>query len=183
MLGDDEFLNSVPSFLRRESRPDRPRAAKPAAAPAAAKAPTTSPPVTVQSEKKAARPPAPPPANEKPAAAETRAEPTQSDQTRGQVPSSETAPPAPVMGRPELVADNGRRVEPDDPVTPKRPKAGGDAPFQVTLPRDLIRQIRVRAAEEDTTHRAIILRALKLYGFSIPEGEDIDRRKAIARRG
>jgi hypothetical protein len=57
-----------------------------------------------------------------------------------------------------------------------------DAAFQVTLPRSVIRQIRVLAAEEGTTHRAIILRALRAAGVEIPEGADVDRRAVAAKR-
>ena len=57
-----------------------------------------------------------------------------------------------------------------------------DAAFQVTLPRSVIRQIRVVAAEEGTTHRAIILRALRAAGVEIPEGADVDRRAVAAKR-
>ena len=57
-----------------------------------------------------------------------------------------------------------------------------DLAFQVTLPRSVIRQIRVCAAEDGTTHRAIILRALRAAGLAIPEGADVDRRGAAAWR-
>lgn len=83
------------------------------------------------------------------------------------------------MLRPMLIADHGRPVN-RARITRTR---DADAPFQVTLPRDLIRQIRIRAAEEETTHRAIILRALKLYGFAVADGEDVDKRRAGERGG
>lgn len=57
-----------------------------------------------------------------------------------------------------------------------------DVAFQVTLPRSVVRQIRVVAAEEGTTHRAIILRALRAAGVEIPEGADVDRRAVAAKR-
>ena len=57
-----------------------------------------------------------------------------------------------------------------------------DIAFQVTLPRGVIRQIRLRAAEDGTTHRAIVLRALRAAGLAIPEGADVDRRVAAAKR-
>lgn len=59
---------------------------------------------------------------------------------------------------------------------------GGDAAFQVTLPRSVIRQIRILAAQEGTTQRAIILKALRLAGLSVPEGADIDRRILAGKR-
>jgi len=57
-----------------------------------------------------------------------------------------------------------------------------DVAFQVTLPRSVIRQIRMRAARDETTHRAIVLRALRAAGLSIPEGADVDRRVLAAKR-
>ncbi len=67
---------------------------------------------------------------------------------------------------------------------PAAEKAGDDtdAPFQVTLPRGVIRQIRLRAAEGDTTHRAIVLRALREAGLAVPEGADVDRRVLAAKQ-
>jgi len=38
------------------------------------------------------------------------------------------------------------------------------------------------AAEKDTTQRAVVLRALRLAGLSVPEGSDIDRREPGAKR-
>jgi hypothetical protein len=52
----------------------------------------------------------------------------------------------------------------------------------VTLPRSVIRQIRILAAQEGTTQRAIILKALRLAGLSVPEGADIDRRILAGKR-
>jgi hypothetical protein len=57
-----------------------------------------------------------------------------------------------------------------------------DAAFQVTLPRSVIRQIRLFAAEQGTTHRAVVLRALRSAGLNIPEGADVDRRVVAAKR-
>ncbi len=57
-----------------------------------------------------------------------------------------------------------------------------DAAFQITLPRRVIRQIRLFAAEQGTTHRAVVLRALRTAGLSIPEGADVDRRAVAAKR-
>ncbi len=57
-----------------------------------------------------------------------------------------------------------------------------DAAFQVTLPRSVIRQIRLFAAEQGTTHRAVVLRALRTAGLNIPEGADVDRRAVAAKR-
>lgn len=57
-----------------------------------------------------------------------------------------------------------------------------DIAFQVTLPRSVIRQIRLLAAEEETTHRAVILRVLRAAGLAVPDGADVDRRANPARR-
>ncbi len=57
-----------------------------------------------------------------------------------------------------------------------------DVAFQVTLPRGVARQIRMLAAERDTTQRAVVLRALRLAGLAVPEGSDIDRRGRAAKR-
>ncbi len=57
-----------------------------------------------------------------------------------------------------------------------------DVAFQVTLPRSVVRQIRVLAAKKDTTQRAIVLRALRLPGLWVPEGTDVDRRGRTAKR-
>jgi hypothetical protein len=59
---------------------------------------------------------------------------------------------------------------------------GGDAAFQVTLPRSVIRQVRILAAQEGTTQRAIVLKALRLAGLTVPEGADIDRRILAGKR-
>lgn len=89
----------------------------------------------------------------------------------------ETAPveTAPVVTAPveEIRGDDGGGDE-----------SGGneDAAFQVTLPRNVIRQIRVLAAEEGTTHRAIVLRSLRQAGLAVPDGADVDRRVLAAKR-
>ncbi len=57
-----------------------------------------------------------------------------------------------------------------------------DMTLQVTLPRSVVRQICLLAAEKDTTQRAIVLRALRLAGFWIPDGAEADRH-AAQRRG
>jgi hypothetical protein len=50
-----------------------------------------------------------------------------------------------------------------------------DITFRVTLPRGVARQICMLAVERDTTQRAVVLRALRLAGLSVPDGSDIDR--------
>jgi hypothetical protein len=55
-------------------------------------------------------------------------------------------------------------------------KNDDDITFQVSLPRDVARQICMLAVKRDTTQRTVVLRALRLAGLSVPDGIDIDRR-------
>ncbi len=48
--------------------------------------------------------------------------------------------------------------------------------LQITLPRSVKRRIALVAAERNQTIRAIVLRALKASGISIPERQIVDRR-------
>ena len=130
---DDEFLRSIPPFLRRHEA-QRPEARPPEKSPAA---PATAPRIVELA-----------------------------------VPQAETVQ-AGQRARIELAFDN--ETAPDD--------AGAeDVAFQVTLPRSVVRQIRVLAAKKDTTQRAIVLRALRLAGLWVPEGTDVDRRGRTAKR-
>lgn len=142
MSGEDEFVDGVPDFLRRENRGERLFSRVVGRKAAVGERPGDTAPLP-----------------------------------------SETPPPTPALEveAPERAPAIATMVPTGPRKTIKKGDAG-DAPFQVTLPKDLIRQVRLRAAEEDTTHRAIILRALKQYGFDIPDGEDVDRRKATGRR-
>ena len=133
---DDEFLRSIPPFLRRHEAP-RPEAQRPKKTPAAPAAQTAAPRIVELA-----------------------------------VPQAETVQ-AGQRARIELAFDN--ETAPDD--------AGAeDVAFQVTLPRSVVRQIRVLAAKKDTTQRAIVLRALRLAGLWVPEGTDVDRRGRTAKR-
>ena len=128
MHHDDDFMKSIPLFLRRTEGSATtveavPLAAAPAAAPAAT--PAATPAFT-----------------------------------------GEAVPLTPVTAT-------------DEPVVPRDDT---DAPFQVTLPRGVIRQIRLRAAEGGTTNRAIVLRALRGAGLAVPEGADVDRRVLAAKQ-
>ena len=141
---DDEFLRSIPPFLRRHEAPrpeaqQRPEAQPPEKSPAA---PATAPRIVEL--------------------AVPQAETVQADTVQ-----------AGQRARIELAFDN--ETAPDD--------AGAeDVAFQVTLPRSVVRQIRVLAAKKDTTQRAIVLRALRLAGLWVPEGTDVDRRGRTAKR-
>jgi hypothetical protein len=57
-----------------------------------------------------------------------------------------------------------------------------DVAFELNLPRGVVRQLRVMAAEKDTTQRAVVLRALRLAGVSVPESSDVDHREPSAER-
>jgi hypothetical protein len=45
------------------------------------------------------------------------------------------------------------------------------------VPARIKREVSLRAAQEDTTQRTIILRALKAIGVVVKDGELCDRRK------
>ena len=57
-----------------------------------------------------------------------------------------------------------------------------DVTFELNLPRGVVRQLHVMAAEKDTTQSAVVLRALRLAGLSVPEGIDVDHREPSAER-
>lgn len=178
MTGNNEFVNGIPLFLRREAQPGHdhpPPGKRTGAAPATASDETEPTPRAAAIGGPGYRGPS----------AEVETLPRKPRTVAAVSPrtTARKTEDVPVMGRPELVVENGHSVERDLGAKEQPAKSDGDCPFQVTLPRELVHQIRVRAAEEDTTHRAIILRSLKHYGFSIPDGEDVDRRKGSARRG
>jgi hypothetical protein len=53
-----------------------------------------------------------------------------------------------------------------------------DVALQVMVPERIKREVSVLAAQEGTTQRTIILRALKSIGLIVQDGEMCDRRKA-----
>ena len=136
---DDEFLRSIPPFLRRREAQD--------SGAQDSGAQTVAPRVVAL------------------AARQAEAVPVEAVQA-GKDPAGQRV-------RIELAFDN--QAAPED--------AGAeDVAFQVTLPRSVVRQIRVLAAKKDTTQRAIVLRALRLAGLWVPEGTDVDRRGRTAKR-
>jgi hypothetical protein len=142
---DDEFLRSIPAFLRRfEAPPPRKLPIRPRDLPAAR---TKSKPAPIPVAGQAVAPATP-------AAQRTRIELAFKNQDLDQGATGG--------------ATGGAN--------------GDDVAFQVTLPRGVVRQIRILAAEKDTTQRAVVLRALRLAGLSVPEGSDIDRRGRAAKR-
>ncbi len=176
---DDEFLRSIPPFLRRREA-QRPEAQRPKS--------------LRRPEKSPARVPGP--AGEERAAEPIRAIAAPADSA---APTSAAQMPAPRIV--ELAARQAEEVQVETVQAGEGPAgrrarielafdneaasddAGAeDVAFQVTLPRSVVRQIRVLAAKKDTTQRAIVLRALRLAGLWVPEGTDVDRRGRTAKR-
>ncbi len=102
------------------------------------------------------------------------------------------APPAPTVSQPRAsvrqnsgpqVIDLAARQAAAATARQASETAPGGSPtedmtLQVSLPRSVVRQICLLAAERDTTQRAIVLRALRLAGFSVPDGAEADRHAA-----
>ena len=59
----------------------------------------------------------------------------------------------------------------------KKPQGGKNITVTTILPKSVIKQLRIKAAEEDTTIRVEILKALRSAGYNVDEAELIDRRK------
>ncbi len=167
MQDDDVFLRSIPPFLRRYE--EKPRLKLPIRPRDLPKAPPKAQDRRAQGQparpsKPKVLPPAASPAEPKvvelaqPAAAKAPVE------TPAEAPAAQRARIALAFENQELAVD------------------GDDIDFQVILPRGVVRQIRILAAEKDTTQRAVVLRALRLAGLSVPEGSDIDRREPDAKR-
>lgn len=57
------------------------------------------------------------------------------------------------------------------------PPADPGRKLTLTLPAAVLRQLRQRMAEEDTTLRALVLEALQQAGYAVPEAEIRDRRR------
>lgn len=182
MHDDDEFLRSIPPFLRRyQEPPPRKLPIRPRDLPATRSQAKSRPaPIATLMPSATSAPAAPKPAAPKPATLAPA------------VPEVvETAQPlAPKTGAAESPVAQHARIalafENDalDPGTTGKALGtdGEDVAFQVTLPRSVVRQIRMLAAEQDTTQRAVVLRALRLAGLSVPDGCDIDRRGRAAKQ-
>jgi hypothetical protein len=65
-----------------------------------------------------------------------------------------------------------KAVTPDSDV-----EEGKDVSLQVMVPAHVKREVSLRAAQEGTTQRTIILRALKAAGIIVKDDELCDRRK------
>jgi hypothetical protein len=155
---DDEFLRSIPPFLRRRE------AQQPAAQGIEAQRRPAAPPAQDSGAQAAA------PRIVELAARQVEEVPVETVQVE-MVQAGED--PAGQRAHIELAFDN--QAAPED-------TGAEDVAFQVTLPRSVVRQIRVLAAKKDTTQRAIVLRALRLAGLWVPEGTDVDRRGRTAKR-
>ncbi len=189
MRDDDEFLRSIPPFLRR-CEAQRPEAQRPESLRRPEKSPARLP--GPAGEERAAEP------VRAIAAPADSAAPTPLAQDSGSQDSgAQNSAPRIV----ELAARQAEEVQVETLQAGEGPAgrrarialafdneaasddAGAeDVAFQVTLPRSVVRQIRVLAAKKDTTQRAIVLRALRLAGLWVPEGTDVDRRGRTAKR-
>ncbi len=200
MHDDDEFLRTIPPFLRRYQEPPprklpvRPRdlpAARSPSEPRLQPRPTAAP-------APAATPSATPVATAAPAAPTAPATPTApaaSDAAKVVEMAQPLAAEGPAAQRARIaLAFENESLDSGPAQGTAQSMVQGtiqgtiqgtdaeDAAFQVTLPRGVVRQIRMLAAEQDTTQRAVVLRALRLAGLSVPDGSDVDRRGRAAKR-
>lgn len=178
-----DALDDIPQFLRR---PADPTASSPLmAAPEACV--RRAPHLPHGSPIHQGRAPVVPPFAEAPArvplaqpiGAEAQAAPERSVNVIALAPRSDGAEAAPVIPEPITMR---AEIEAAAGDWPQGEEDHSDVAFQVTLPRSVIRQIRLCAASEGTTHRAIVLRAFRAAGLDVPEGADVDRRAMAARR-
>ena len=185
MADGDDFLRGIPKFLRRprEPLPAAPKFMTPR--PAAGPPPGDIPPaLQAAAEAPARRPGALQPRRPAPVPAEPAGSAVVT------LPPRQAAPPAPPPAPPSPQASSGdffAEVRGDiaslfATAAPDDSDEEDDAAFQVILPRGVVRQIRLLAAQESTTQRAIVLKALRLAGLAVPEGADIDRRILAGRR-
>lgn len=79
------------------------------------------------------------------------------------------------ISKPTSLVDQLKANLPPAKVTPKK-SAGPEPSLQVQMPADLLRQLKVAAAERNTSVRAIVLESLQKAGFKV--GEISDRRRA-----
>ena len=63
------------------------------------------------------------------------------------------------------------------PPAAPTPKREAERPLQAIVPASVERAVKIRAAEEGTTVRTLILRGLKAIGIGVPEEELRDRRR------
>lgn len=102
-------------------------------------------------------------------------------------PQPEEATPAPVAVQPVGQGAEVTVLETKATKPAPKPKAAKPAPvaavaepqksIQAYVPASLVRELNIKAAQEDTTVRTIILKGLKALGMVVPEDELRDRRK------
>ncbi len=61
-------------------------------------------------------------------------------------------------------------------TAPRKRGGGGGTPLQLVLPAELVRALKVAAAEQGTTVRHLVLQALSAAGWDVPRAELGDRR-------
>ena len=150
MHDDDEFLRCIPAFLRRtQEPPPRKLPVRPRDLPAARR-----PSEPRLQPRPAATPAATPAAAPAPPKVVGLAQPSAAE-----APAAQRARIALAFENPDITEENDRE----------------DITFRVTLPRGVARQIGLLAVARDTTECAVVLRALRLAGLSIPDGSDVDR--------
>ncbi len=173
MHDDDEFLRSIPPFLRRyQEPPPRKLPIRPRDLPAARSQPEPRLQPRPRSAPTSSTAPRPTPAAAqapKPAAPAAPAAPKVVENAQPPVAQS----PVAQLARIALAFENQDMTEGKDMI---EGKDGEDITFRVTLPRGVARQICILAVERDTTQRAVVLGALRLAGLSVPDGGGIDRR-------
>jgi len=175
MQSDDTLLPSIPPFLRRfEESPSRKLPVRPRNLPAAQGQPARASKPTAAQAAPATAAAAPAPS----ATATPSAKPAPSAKAKvvDMTPPPAAEGPAAQRGRIALAFENQDLPEVAD---------GGDSEdvaFELNLPRGVVRQLRIMAAEKDTTQRAVVLHALRLAGLSVPESSDVDHREPSAER-
>ena len=63
------------------------------------------------------------------------------------------------------------------PATAEKPPKGTNTTISTVLPKDLIKQLKIRAAAEDKTIRMVLMGALSKDGFKIDPAEMVDKRR------
>lgn len=92
-------------------------------------------------------------------------------------PVPQTVKPAPAKTPPaEVVPMPKAETAPEKPAAKVKPKAEPQKSVQAYVPASIDRALRVRAAEEGTTTRNLLLQGLKAIGFDVPEEELRDKR-------
>jgi hypothetical protein len=180
---DDEFLRSIPPFLRRyHEPPPRKLPIRPRDLPAALRQaePRLQPPMPTAAQTAAPIAPVTPKVVE---IAQTAAPQPATPQTAAvEAPAAQRARIALAFENQDLAEDLAPGTAQDTAPGTAPGINSDDVAFQVTLPRAVVRQIRRLAVEQDSSQRAVVLRALGLAGLSLPEDGDIDRRGRAAKR-